>query len=137
MTKYVKDFLYEEESYAIVEACNKIFNQFRGAFREKVVDRALSIALKEYGLSVEEQKKIQLYYKGQWVGTYIPDKIINGKIIVEIKCKPFITYADRVQAQGYINSTDYKLLLLINFGAAKLDIIRIVLDKARQDNIPH
>jgi GxxExxY protein len=133
MTNYVKDFLYEEESYAIGEACNNVYKQFKGAFREKVVDRALTIALKELGLTVEEKKVIPVYYKNEKVGTYIPDKIINGKIILELKCKPFLVYADRVQSKAYINSTDYKLLLLINFAPIKLEIVRIIYDRARTD----
>jgi GxxExxY protein len=114
-----------------VEACSSVHRQFKGVFREKVIDRAVTIALNDLGLSVEEKKVINVYFNEVKVGVYIPDKIVNDKIILELKCKPFITYDDKVQAKAYINSTDYKLLLLINFGPHNLDIIRMILDKAR------
>ena len=43
MSKIVKDFLYEEESYAIRGACFEVWKQFKGMFKESVVDKALTI----------------------------------------------------------------------------------------------
>jgi GxxExxY protein len=82
MKKDNPDFLYEKESYEIIEACKEVWKEFGGSFKEKIIDKSLEIALKHKGYSVESQKKIDIYFKDEKVGTYIPDKIINGIILL-------------------------------------------------------
>ena len=123
--------LYKQETYLIRGACFEVYNQFGGAFKENIIDKSLQIALKNKGLSIETQKRIAIYFKGNKVGTYVPDIIVNHKIIIELKCKPFLTKGDIDQFWKYLKGTDYKVGLLINFSPVKLDIKRIVYDKAR------
>src|SRR5476649_2643881 len=94
MTKIVKDFLYEKESYEIRGACFDVWKQFKGSFKESIIDNALTIALEKRGLKVECQKRINIYYENKKVGTYVPDKIINEIILMELKSKEFITRQD-------------------------------------------
>ena len=128
----VKDFLYEKESYQIRGACFDVYKEFGGAFKEKIVDRALTKALIKRGLKVEEQKRINILYDGEIMGTYIPDKIVNDAIILEIKAKTFITKDDIDQFWKYLKGSNYKLGFLINFGPERLEIKRVVYDTARR-----
>ena len=128
----VKDFLYEKESYQIRGACFDVYKAFGGAFKEKVVDRSLTKALEKRDLKVEDQKRIDIYFEGEKVGLYIPDKIVNQSIILEVKAKSFLTKQDIDQFWKYLKGSQYKLGFLINFGP-KLEIKRIVYDKARKN----
>jgi len=132
VTKTGEKLLYEEITYKIRKACFKIWKQFGGAFKERIVDRALSLALKNEGLKVENQKCIKIYYDNVKVGTYTPDKIVNENVLIEVKCKPYLTKEDERQFWLYLKGSEYKLGLLINFGTKKLEIKRRVYDKARQ-----
>jgi GxxExxY protein len=127
----VKDFLYEKESYLIRGACLEVWQSFGGVFKERIVDKSLSIALKEKGLEVEDRKRIDIYFREEKVGTYVPDKIVNSKILLEIKCKPFLHKKDIQQFWYYLKGSEYKLGFLINFGE-KLTIRRVIYDKARK-----
>ena len=127
-----KKLLYEEITYKIRGACLDVWREFGGAFKEKVIDRALTLALKKRGLRVEDQKRIDLYYEKKKVGSYIPDKIVNGLVLLELKCKPFLTRGDERQFWLYLKGSDYRLGLLINFGTEKLEIRRRIYDKARR-----
>ena len=127
----VPDFLYEKESYEIRGACFDVYKVFGGAFKETVVDKALTEALKKRGLSVDDQKRIDIYFESKKVGTYIPDKIINNIILLEIKNKPFLTKYDKEQFWKYLKGATYKLGFLINFGPQNLEIERVVYDKVR------
>ena len=122
--------LYELESYEIRGACFKIWKEFGSAYKESVVDKSLSIELKNRGLTVDEQKRINIYYNGQKVGTYVPDKVVNNIIIIELKSKPFLTQGDVKQFWRYLKGSEYKLGFLVNFGN-KLEIKRVVYDTAR------
>jgi len=84
------------------------------------------------GFIVENQKRIDIYYNNKKIGTYIPDKIIDSIILLELKCKPFITREDKKQFWYYLKASSYKLGLLINFGSKNLEIHRRIYDKARQ-----
>ena len=129
----VNDFLYEKESYLIRGACFEVWKEFKGMYKESVIDRALNISLEDKGLKIESQKRIDIYFKGKKVGTYVPDKIINDIILIELKSKPIILKQDIEQFWKYLKGSKYKLGFLINFSQTGLTINRIVYDKARQD----
>ena len=129
----VKDFLYEKESYQIRGACFDVYKAFGGAFKEKIVDRSLTKALEKRELKVENQKRIDIYFEGEKVGLYIPDKVISQCIILEVKAKPYLTKQDIDQFWKYLKGSQYKLGFLVNFSPAKLEIKRIVYDKARKN----
>ena len=132
MTKLIKDFLYEKETKKIREACQEIWNEFGGAFKEKILEQSLIISLKEKRLEIENQKRINIYFKDKKVGTYIPDLIINNIILIELKCKPFLTFEDKKQFWHYLKASPYKVGFLINFSPKKLEIVRRIYDKARR-----
>jgi GxxExxY protein len=73
-------------------------------------------------------------YKGQIIGEYIADLVIDGKIIpstklrasLELKAVSKLTPAHEAQAHHYITATGLRLALLINFGASSLEQRRII-----------
>jgi len=78
------------------------------------------------GLELETQLKIDILYKGKKIGVYIPDIVVNKKIIVEIKSKPFLAKEDEKQFWGYLKGSKYKLGFLVNFSPQQLIIKRYV-----------
>ena len=132
MKRKVKDFLYEKQSYAIRGACFDVWKEFKGAFKESVIDKALNVALKSKGLKVDSQRRVDIYFQGEKVGTYVPDKIVNDAILIELKAKPFITKQDVEQFWKYLKGSTYKLGFLVNFSPKRLEIKRVVYDTARR-----
>ena len=120
----VKDFLYEEESYKIREACFKVFNVLGGGLKENIIERALIKELINSNIAVKNQERIDVFYENEKVGVYIPDIIVDDKILLELKSKPFLTAEDEKQFWGYLKGSKYKLGFLINFGPQKLTIKR-------------
>lgn len=125
------NLLYPKESELIYQAYKEVWKNFGGAFKESVISKSASIALEKRGLKVENQKRIDLYFDNEKVGTYIPDKVINGMILIEEKSKPFITNEDKKQFWYYMKSTNYKLGFLINFSPKSLEFLRRIYDSAR------
>lgn len=128
----VKDFLYEKETYLIRKACFNVWNKLGSVFKESAIDKALTIELTKLGLTVENQKRIDIEYDGKKIGTYVPDKIINNTILLELKRKSYITIQNKSNFWNYIRGSSYRLGLLVNFSDEKLEIKRVVYDKARK-----
>lgn len=93
----MKELLYKNESYKIRGACFNVYNILGGGIPEKVIERALVKELSLKGLQTEKQRKMDILYKGEKIGVYIPDILINDRIIIEIKSKPLLTKEDEKQ----------------------------------------
>jgi len=122
----VEDFLYEKESYKIRGACFDVYNTLGGGTKEKIIEKALIKELGGKGLSIGVQIRIPIFYKDECIGTYIPDIVVNDKVIIELKSKPFIAKENEKQFWGYLKGSSYCLGFLINFGPQRLTIKRFV-----------
>ncbi|MBI1883451.1 MAG: GxxExxY protein [Chlamydiae bacterium] len=123
--------LYRDITYEIRGACFWIWKEFGNAFKESIVDKALTEELRKRGLKVTDQKRIDVFYNNKKVGTYVPDKIVNDCVLVEIKRKPFLLKQDKEQFWHYLKGSSYKLGMLINFGERGLEIKRVIYDIKR------
>ncbi len=130
-TKGGEELLYEDLSYQIRGACFDLYKEFGGDFKETAINKALAIELRSRKLGVENQKRIDIFHNEEKIGTYVPDLIVEDKILIELKVKPFLVKSDDMQLWRYLKSSEYKLGFLINFGPQKLEIKRRVFDKAR------
>jgi len=128
----MENFLYKQESYLIQGGFYEIYKTFRNTQKEIVCHNALLEYLKGKNLTVEKEKRINIYYLGKKVGVYKPDIIINDIIIIEIKCKPFLHKDDIKQFWYYLKCSNYKLGYLVNFGKPNgVEFIRRIYDTAR------
>jgi GxxExxY protein len=123
--------LYPELSYSVVGAIYEVWKELGPAFKESAYQKALVEEFKRKGISFESQKTIPICYHDIKVGSYVPDFLIDGKILIEIKHLPRLTFKENKQAWYYLKGTPYKLLLLVNFGGQRLEIKRRIYDKAR------
>jgi len=121
--------LYEKESYKIRGACFKVHNTLGGGIKERIIVRALAKELTNQGMAIENQVRINIIYNNEKIGTYIPDLVVNNKILIEAKSKPFLTKEDEKQFWGYLKGSDYQLGFLVNFGSRKLTIKRFIYTK--------
>ncbi len=124
------ELLYGDITYKIRGACYKVWKDFRGGFNEKLIERALIAEFINIGLKVENQKRQDIFYYDQKVGTQIFDIIVDDRILIELKSLPFLKNESRRQFWTYLKKSPYKLGLLINFGN-KLQIERKIFDIAR------
>ena len=131
-TRTGEKLLYEDISYIIRGACFELYKKFGGDFKESMINKALVKELEYKGLKVNSQKKINIFHRDEKIGVYVPDIIVEDKILIELKVKPFLTKEDDRQFWRYLESARYKLGFLINFGSRKLEIKRRIYDKARK-----
>ncbi len=101
----------------IIGAFYAVYNDLRYGFLEKVYENALALELADRGLTVEQQKRIQVHYGGQIVGEYCADMLIEAKVILELKTAESISGAHVAQLTNYLRATTCEVGLVLNFGA--------------------
>jgi GxxExxY protein len=67
---------------------------------------------------------MDIRYKGVKVGSKRVDFVVD-EVMVEIKAKAQLEEVDFVQTLSYLKASGYKVGLLINFGAARLQVKRL------------
>ena len=104
-------------------------NQILGAgFLEKVYQKALLVELRKRGLRAESEVPIQVRYKGELVGDYFADIVVEGQVIIELKTVENLQKIHEAQLINYLKATGMKVGLLVNFRHTKAEIKRMVLN---------
>jgi len=122
----VTDGLYADLSYKVIGALYEVHKELGSAHKEVIYHKAAAIELKKRNIPFNDEKAIEVKYKGKKIGLYRPDFIIDNKIVLEIKVAPQITSAMQDQVYYYIKGTEYKLALLANFGTKRVGIKRLI-----------
>src|SRR5688572_13317119 len=98
------EILFKELAFAVVGAAMEVHRQLGSGFLETVYQKALAHELTLQNIPFQEQVLLPVYYKGQLVGEYRADFVIDGKIILEIKCLSSLNGVHEVQAQHYLSA---------------------------------
>ena len=106
----------------IIGASFEVFRELGYGFLERVYQRAMQVELELRGLKAEIEKDIQVHYKGQLVGNYRADILVNGCVLVELKVSPALDNRDEAQLLNELKATGIKVGLLINFGRRKIRV---------------
>ena len=120
------EILYKELSYAVVGAAMEVHRVLGPGFLESVYEAALGYELAQRGIPYERQKRLAVAYKGELVGEYAADMVIDDKIILELKAVSAIGGAHEAQAHHYLAATGLRLAIILNFGARSLQQKRVV-----------
>jgi GxxExxY protein len=112
----VKIFPHQELTKSIIGIYYDVYNELGYGFLEKVYHKAMLIELLKRGYNIESEKKINVYYKNEIVGEYIPDIIINESVIVELKCVEYLIETHENQLLNYLKATKCEVGLILNFG---------------------
>jgi len=120
------DIIEKDLSYKIVGVLFDVYNNLGGGYQEKYYQRAIARELKEKNIKYTEQVKVPLDFKGDSIGRYFLDFLIEDKIILEIKANPIFYSRDIKQILSYLKSTNIKLGILASFTRNGLKMKRVL-----------
>jgi len=117
-----------EVSGMIVDAAYQIHSRLGPGLLESVYETILARKLSDAGLRVERQRAVPIVYEGiKFQEGFRADLDVENRIIVELKSVEQLAPVHGKQLLTYLRLLDYRLGLLINFGAPYLKdgIVRI------------
>ncbi|MFA5991617.1 MAG: GxxExxY protein [Candidatus Doudnabacteria bacterium] len=118
-------FFYPELSYSLNGILFSVHNELGAYAREKQYSDVIQNKLKEAGIAYKRECRIA--NSGN-----IADFIIDEKIILELKAKRVLVKDDYNQLQRYLQETQLKLGVLVNFRNQYIKPIRVVKREIQQ-----
>ena len=105
-----------EISKIVVDIAYKVHTKIGPGLLESVYEEIMFCEIKNYGLTVERQKAIPVFWKEKQLEIgFRADLIVENKVIIELKSVEEIAPVHYKQLLTYLKLTDLKLGLLINF----------------------
>ena len=121
------DLLYGDETFIIRGCMMRVYNELGSGFLEKVYQEALAIELENAQMDFQREANLTISYRGMLLNQrYTADFVCCNKIIVEVKAVAELNASHIAQVMNYLKATNYDLGLLVNFGAERLQIKRII-----------
>lgn len=111
----------------VLSAIFEVSNTLGAGFLEKVYERALLRELALRNLSATPQASFAVTYKGQSVGEYFADILVEDVLVVELKCVERLASEHTAQCLNYLKASGRTVCLLVNFQKPKVEWRRIVL----------
>ncbi|MBI3566988.1 MAG: GxxExxY protein [Gemmatimonadetes bacterium] len=100
----------------IIGAFFDVYNELGYGFLENVYQRALPVALAARGIRLEREVPMRISFRGESVGDYRADLIVDGRVVVEIKAVERLVSAHEAQLLNYLRATGLRVGLILNFG---------------------
>lgn len=118
--------IYPELSYQIVGILYEVYNELGYGYREKHYERAIAKLLARQGILFKRQVPYKIVFRGECVGRYFLDFLIDDKIILELKCGNYFSRQNMWQVRAYLFASKKQLAILANFTAEGVRCKRVV-----------
>lgn len=110
----------------IVGAAFAVHNTLGHGFAEMVYKKALLRELRDGGLTASTEVPFQIHYKGDAVGSYFADIVVEQRVIVELKVCEALGQPHLRQVVNYLRVSGLPAGLLFNFAGSSLAIRRVL-----------
>jgi len=72
-------------SEAVINCGFEVSNRLGTGFLESVYENALCVELEKQGFAFHQQKQLKVIYRGEVVGNFIADIVVENKLLLELK----------------------------------------------------
>ena len=117
---------FDSLTETVLGAIFEVANTLGAGFLEKVYQRALLKELRIRGLQTASQASFPVMYKGECMGEYFADILVEDVLVVELKCVERLANEHTAQCLNYLRASCRTLCLLVNFQKPTVEWKRIV-----------
>lgn len=117
---------HKELSYKVVGTLFEVYNELGFGYQEKLYEKALEKSFTHEKVRFKRQAPFILKFKGEPIGKYYLDFLIEDKLILEIKKGNYFPKRNIEQVREYLKVTGLQLAILANFTSTGIKFIRIL-----------
>jgi GxxExxY protein len=110
------DYLHQDITERIIKCFYEVSNILGSGFLEKVYEHSMILELSRCGLRVRNQVPVKVHYKGEQVGDYCADIVVDDQVIIGLKAAEVVIEEHELQLINYLKATDMEVGLLLTFG---------------------
>lgn len=112
--------IYKELSYQVLSAAFTVHRYLGPGLLEYLYKKAMCIELQERHISYECESPYTVLYKGEDIGVFKADLVIENKIIVELKAVKLLKELMEAQTINYLKIAHMSVGYLINFNSTSV-----------------
>jgi len=124
-------FKHGEITQKIIGGFFEVYNELGHGFLESVYEKSLEVALNSMGIRACRQIEIPVRFRGQNVGDFSADMLVEDCVLLELKAARAIDSSHEAQLLNYLRATHIEVGLLLNFGL-KPQYKRLIFDNPRK-----
>jgi GxxExxY protein len=109
--------MFAEEGYRFMGAAFEVYNDRGYGLAEEIYQECLEIELEVRGMSFVSKQELRCFYKGRELKKrYVPDLLVLGGLIVELKAVTELAPEHEAQLLNYMRIARQPVGYLVNFG---------------------
>jgi GxxExxY protein len=110
-----KGLKHGELTEKIIQVFYEVYNELGHGFLESVYRNAMEIGLRQSGLIVTRELPIAVWFRGEDVGDFRADLMVQELVLLELKTSESISRSHEAQLYNYLRATQVEVGLLLNF----------------------
>jgi GxxExxY protein len=122
---------HRELTGQIIRVFYEVYDELGHGFLESVYQKCLGISLREAGLMVCSPVAIPVWFRGNQVGNFEGDMLVEKTVLLELKAVRALDRSHQAQLLNYLRATEIEVGLLLNFGV-RPEFKRLLFDNARK-----
>ncbi len=120
------ELVHKDLSYQIVGVLFEVYNDLGYGYKESHYENAIAASFKEKGIIFSRQLPLKIEYKGEIIGKYFLDFLVDSKVVLELKKGQYYSRKNIEQVLCYLKATNKKLAILANFTPNGVKYKRII-----------
>ena len=120
------DIILKDLSVKVLGLAFEVHNTIGPGLLESAYEEGMVWELKHAGVRFERQKMFELNYKGDFIGGYFADLVVEDSIILELKAVKQLNKVMEAQLLNYLKLSGLPVGYLINFAGLRVEWKRFV-----------
>ncbi len=129
--KETHDFKHRTVTEKVIGVFFEVYHELGHGFLESVYQKSFEMALTAKGLRVRRKIEVPVWFRGQNVGDFEADILVDDCVLLELKACRCIDRAHEAQLLNYLRATEIEVGLLFNF-RIKPEFRRLAFDNTRK-----
>ena len=125
------DLKHRDLTQKVIGVFFEVYNELGHGFLESVYQKSFELALSSKGLKVDRKIQIPVWFRGEKVGDFEADILVEDCLLLELKGVRTLDRAHEAQLLNYLRATDVEVGMLFNFGV-KPEFKRLAFDNSRK-----